>query len=129
MLQIVSRDTPLTRKIEPLINLYYGRPFRELVRLFMRALAGSKNGGGRTMGAGIVQRRLASASEALLGHAFYFARDPRSVINWYELRVYSQNGEDGILLYIFSKIGVTNRTFVEFGELVKVSSAIPQIYA
>ena len=67
------------------------------------------------MGAGIVQRRLASASEALLGHAFYFARDPKSVINWYELRVYSQNGEDGILLYIFSKIGVTNRTFVEFG--------------
>ena len=29
--------------------------------------------------------------------------------------MYSQNGEDGILLYIFSKIGVTNRTFVEFG--------------
>jgi len=81
------------------------------------------------MSTGIVQRRLASASEALLGHRFYFARDPRNVINWYELRVYSQNGEDGILLYIFSKIGVTNRTFVEFGELVKVSSAIPQIYA
>ena len=81
----------------------------------MRPLASNKNGGRRIMSTGIVQRRLASVSEALLGHEFYFARDPRNVINWYELRVYSQNGEDGILLYIFSKIGVTNRTFVEFG--------------
>jgi hypothetical protein len=29
--------------------------------------------------------------------------------------VYSQNGEDGILLYLFSRIGVTDRRFVEFG--------------
>ena len=32
-----------------------------------------------------------------------------------EFGAYSQNGEDGLLLYIFSKIGVTNRCFVEFG--------------
>jgi hypothetical protein len=32
-----------------------------------------------------------------------------------EFRVYSQHGEDGILLYIFSQIGLTNRQFVEFG--------------
>ena len=32
-----------------------------------------------------------------------------------ELRIFSQNGEDGILLYIFSKIGATNKTFIEFG--------------
>ena len=32
-----------------------------------------------------------------------------------ERRVHSQNGEDGILLYIFSKIGLTNRVTVEFG--------------
>ncbi len=36
-------------------------------------------------------------------------------INNLEFRVYSQNGEDGILLYIFSKICTTNCYFVEFG--------------
>ena len=33
----------------------------------------------------------------------------------FEERVYSQNGEDGILKEIFRRIGVTNRYFVEFG--------------
>jgi hypothetical protein len=32
-----------------------------------------------------------------------------------EYQVFSQNGEDGLLLYIFSQIGATNRFFVEFG--------------
>jgi len=32
-----------------------------------------------------------------------------------EFKIKSQNGEDGILLYIFSKIGVKNKKFVEFG--------------
>lgn len=32
-----------------------------------------------------------------------------------ENRIFSQNGEDGILQYIYSKIGVTNRRFVEMG--------------
>lgn len=36
-------------------------------------------------------------------------------LNRYEYRVFSQNGEDGILQAIFSKIGRTNRYFVEFG--------------
>jgi hypothetical protein len=39
----------------------------------------------------------------------------RLEINKFEVKAYSQNGEDGILLYIFSKIGTTNRCFVEFG--------------
>jgi len=33
----------------------------------------------------------------------------------HELSIYSQNGEDGILLYLFSRIGTTDRRFVEFG--------------
>lgn len=33
----------------------------------------------------------------------------------HEFSVYSKVGEDGLIAYIFSKIGVTNRTFVEFG--------------
>ena len=36
-------------------------------------------------------------------------------LNRNELRVYSQNGEDGILFDIFSKIGTTDRRFIEFG--------------
>jgi hypothetical protein len=33
----------------------------------------------------------------------------------YERRIYSQNGEDGILQAIFTRVGTTNRYFVEFG--------------
>lgn len=33
----------------------------------------------------------------------------------YEKSVYSQNGEDGIIEHIFSKIGTTNKIAVEFG--------------
>lgn len=36
-------------------------------------------------------------------------------INKYEKKIYSQNGEDGIIDYIFSKIGTTNKFAVEFG--------------
>lgn len=36
-------------------------------------------------------------------------------INNFEKRVYSQNGEDGILQIIFYKIGTTNKNYVEFG--------------
>lgn len=36
-------------------------------------------------------------------------------LNRYEIKIYSQNGEDGILDAIFSKIGTTNKFYVEFG--------------
>jgi hypothetical protein len=36
-------------------------------------------------------------------------------LNHYECKIYSQNGEDGILQAIFRKIGVTNKYAVEFG--------------
>ncbi len=39
----------------------------------------------------------------------------KSALATSEMKVYSQNGEDGILLYLFAKLGVTNRSFVEFG--------------
>lgn len=39
-----------------------------------------------------------------------------------EMSIYSQNGEDGILLYIFSMIGSVNRQFVEFGAGGKTSN-------
>lgn len=36
-------------------------------------------------------------------------------LNRFERRIYSQNGEDGLLLYIFKKISPTNHFFVELG--------------
>jgi hypothetical protein len=42
-------------------------------------------------------------------------RSPKNELNAREFKLYSQYGEDGILLYIFSKIGTINRRFVEFG--------------
>lgn len=33
----------------------------------------------------------------------------------YEQKVYSQNGEDGVIAHIFDKIGTTNKIAVEFG--------------
>lgn len=36
-------------------------------------------------------------------------------INLHERKIYSQNGEDGIIEFIFSKIGITNKFSVEFG--------------
>lgn len=36
-------------------------------------------------------------------------------INLHEKKIYSQNGEDGIIEFIFSRIGTTNKFFVEFG--------------
>ncbi|MBI2450046.1 MAG: hypothetical protein HYV47_00760 [Candidatus Nealsonbacteria bacterium] len=39
----------------------------------------------------------------------------KTVIRNSEFKVFSKNGGDGILLYIFSKVGVTDRTFVEIG--------------
>ncbi|MDP9019002.1 MAG: hypothetical protein M3N19_11880 [Candidatus Eremiobacteraeota bacterium] len=47
-------------------------------------------------------------------HAWQRIVSPRC-INAYERRIFSQNGEDGILREIFARAGVTNKFFVEFG--------------
>lgn len=39
----------------------------------------------------------------------------RRTFSGHERQVFSQNGEDGILLHIFEKIGTTNKRFVEIG--------------
>ena len=45
----------------------------------------------------------------------FFKNKPIKNINNFEKRVYSQNGEDGIIATIFDKISTTNKYFVEFG--------------
>lgn len=53
------------------------------------------------------------------GLRYYFRlvmlRGQKQPIHLYERRIYSQNGEDGIIGYIFHKIGVTDKYFVEIG--------------
>ncbi len=41
--------------------------------------------------------------------------DKKIMLRNKEFKIYSQNGEDGILLHIFSKIGIKKKDFVEFG--------------
>lgn len=41
--------------------------------------------------------------------------DVPSELNRYEISIWSQNGEDGILLRIFARIGTTSKRFVEIG--------------
>ena len=44
-----------------------------------------------------------------------YGAESKSDLNSKEFKIYSQNGEDGVLLYIFSKIGIKNKKLVEIG--------------
>ena len=44
-----------------------------------------------------------------------FLPEAHSEINKHEYKLFSQNGEDGILLWLISKVGSKSKTFVEFG--------------
>jgi hypothetical protein len=65
----------------------------------------------------------AKASQLLLVQEW--RRSPVPRFNDAELRAYSQNGEDGLLLYLFARLGTTNRTTVEIcaGDGVQCNSA------
>ncbi len=39
----------------------------------------------------------------------------KNTINLNEKTIYSQNGEDGIIMFILDTIGITNKTFIEIG--------------
>lgn len=47
--------------------------------------------------------------------SLFLKNKPIKNLNKFEKRVYSQNGEDGIIEIMFDKIGTTNKYFVEFG--------------
>lgn len=62
-------------------------------------------------------RRTSRIQTDLLTHAILGDprhKDPKK-LNHYEYKLWSQNGEDGIIAEIFRRIGTTNRYFVEFG--------------
>lgn len=40
---------------------------------------------------------------------------PHSELNRHESKVYSQNNEDGVLMWLFTAVGATDRRFIEFG--------------
>ncbi len=59
------------------------------------------------------EAQLEQANRDLLKEPKY--QDPKK-LNRYEYRVFSQNGEDGIIAEVFKRIGTTNRYFVDFGS-------------
>jgi hypothetical protein len=71
-----------------------------------------------------LRRRLVDSERRISQLALFVLRQQTAVLptttlshnlNAYELSVHSQNGEDGILFFLFSLLGTTNRRFVEFG--------------
>lgn len=64
----------------------------------------------------VLEKQAALQSAALARHC-HPGQIPegRNEFNQHEMKVYSQNGEDGLLLHIFDCIGAESRTFVEFG--------------
>ena len=61
-----------------------------------------------------VYRALAELVERHGGGA-HRAPDQTQSLTAYELRVFSQNGEDGVLAELLARVGTSNRWFVEFG--------------
>jgi hypothetical protein len=59
--------------------------------------------------------KLNASAELLEKYAQLRVSNQKEEFKAVEKRVHSQNGEDGILLFIFSKIGLTNRVTIEFG--------------
>jgi hypothetical protein len=62
-------------------------------------------------------RRLRSIQDRIgsLERSVYAGVSADSTIHDWEAKIRSQNGEDGILLNLFSRIGATSRRFLEFG--------------
>jgi hypothetical protein len=62
-------------------------------------------------------RRLLAIEERIGGleRAVYAGVSGDQSIHAWETKVWSQNGEDGVLLNLFSRIGATSRRFLEFG--------------
>jgi hypothetical protein len=82
-----------------------GGPVRGRVRLFLKSYVRYRPTE--------LDRRLAHLAE--IGRRIDASLYAGSDLTRYELRVFSQNGEDGVLVEMLNRIGVTNRYFVEFG--------------
>lgn len=96
------------------------RSLRRLTRLVMPRLLRDALDGYRLIKqqVGEHDRRLRNLSHILLVSQYPAIAQSvqfKDGINAHGFKCFSQNNEDGILLYLFSKIGVINRRFVEFG--------------
>lgn len=104
----MSRWTPLRQAWRRL-----RRPLRDRLERVRRALLPREYGA--------LQKRLAAlernASHALVARypELSAASGQRAELLCAECQIYSQDGEDGILAFLFGKIGVRDRRFVEFG--------------
>ena len=77
----------------------------------LRSMASAAKGALWLVRAGGLRDQIKHLQRVQDHHRWWQARDLRA----YELKVYSQNGEDGILKEILRRIGVRHRFFVEFG--------------
>ncbi len=88
------------------------RPFRPLFRGLRRSLRPPDY---RTLLKRVDALERNAENSLLSRYQELGASDPRERLRGREFKVTSQNGEDGLLLHIFSLIGTTNRRSVEFG--------------
>lgn len=90
---------------------------RTFIRKPMKAIVGSQDVDRLNMRLDALEQAAQNMNLQKLRSLYPTGESPsqRTVFRNHEARVYSQNGEDGLLLYLFSKIGTTDQRFVEFG--------------
>lgn len=64
---------------------------------------------------GLLENDLGDLFKTYYNKIAAFDLNQKTAIRNAEFKVFSKHGGDGVLLYIFSKVGCTNRTFVEIG--------------
>lgn len=65
--------------------------------------------------ASIAARAVKPFMESVAIDVFADIKNQIEMLRRFEFKIYSQSGEDGILMGIFSRIGVTNKRFIEIG--------------
>lgn len=107
-------------KIRPLVQSRIGRFIINLIRFIKALYSSSTDCFNHLQDIHKIWLKLERHERnlAFLPHLIYTTQSylkPKDFYRTREYSVFSQNGEDGLLLYILSKIGVVNPWFVEFG--------------
>jgi hypothetical protein len=88
---------------------------RNLLRKPLKRIVGSVQEEKLEFGLDLLEQNVRNLNLQRLHLLYPHLHDHKTFLRDREAKVYSQNGEDGFLLYILSKIGTTNKRFVEFG--------------